>query len=105
MNCRKDDLALVIAGASTGVMVTCLELLPAGWQRDDLPRGFRQRLPLEAGPLWRVDRPIQWENPDENRRYGISTVMHVIPDYALMPIRPDADPKSTADVRRERFTA
>ncbi len=96
MNCRKGDLALVLSGPSAGQMVTCLESLPAGWQRDDLPpairqRGGRQQIAESAGALWRVDREIEWGETAESRRYGLPTRMHVVPDRALMPIRPDGE--------------
>ena len=91
MNCRKGDLALVISGPSTGTLITCLELLPAGWNRDDLPRGVTQQIDEAAGPLWRTDRSIDWGAPEQNLRHGISTAMHVVPDRALMPIRPEPD--------------
>ncbi|HWG75562.1 MAG TPA: hypothetical protein VN660_02080 [Steroidobacteraceae bacterium] len=44
MNCKPGDLALVVAGpsANVGKIVRCLELLPAGFERDDLPEGVRQ---------------------------------------------------------------
>jgi hypothetical protein len=35
LNCKQGDLALVIAGPSTGATVTCLEFLPVG--QDKLP--------------------------------------------------------------------
>lgn len=93
MNCKQGDLALVIAGWDAGKTVTCLEALPAGWVRDDLPRGYRQPILAELGPLWRVDRLIEWDASDEShiRKRGVSTAIHVIPDSALMPIRPEPD--------------
>lgn len=106
LNCKQGDLALVIAGPSAGITVTCLQALPAGWWRDDLPararqRGARQQIEPAVGPLWRVDRTIQWETPVENRRHGISTEMYVVPDNALMPIRPEPDELEMP--RRERI--
>jgi len=74
-----------------GKMVTCLELLPAGWARDDLPRGYSQQISRKVGPLWRVDRLIDWGKTEESQKFGFPTSLRVIPDGALMPIRPGPD--------------
>ena len=79
MKCKQGDLARVICGPDAGKVVTCLEALPPGWRRDDLPPFIDQRIAEEAGPLWRVDRRIDW---GEKRLY-------FAPDKALMPITPD----------------
>lgn len=82
LNCNRGDLALVIEGLDAGKMVTCLEPLPAGFTRDDLPPGWpSQKIHEEAGPLWRVDRPLAWGEPEPYIRLA--------PDKYLMPIRPD----------------
>lgn len=57
--------------------MTCLEALPAGFRRDDLPSGFEQRIDDKEGPLWRVDRPIEW---------GDLLYLPIAPDAVLMPI-------------------
>ena len=92
MNCRSGDMALVIAGPSTGKLVNCLEPLPAGWYRDDLPRGYRQQISHEMGPLWRLDRQIEW---------GDLLYLAIAPDRALMPIRPrpQSEPETTGKER------
>ena len=97
MNCKRGDLALVIAGPSTGLAVTCLEALPAGWWRDDLPaklrmRGARQQIEPAVGPLWRVERLIEWGwATPEGQKLGLPGSVCVVPDYALLPIRPEPD--------------
>lgn len=78
MNCQQGDLALVIAGPDTGKAVTCLEALPPGWERDDLPPGTHQSIHESVGPLWRVDRHMNWGDAS----------LRVAPDWALMPITP-----------------
>lgn len=86
MNCKQGDLAMIKNGPIAGTMVTCLELLPAGWYRDDLPRGISQQMDEAAGPLWRVDRPIPCEAP-----FAPGGCLYVVPDKYLMPIRPEPD--------------
>ena len=93
MNCKQGDLALILWGPSQGQAVTCLEALPAGFLRDDLPRGIRQQIHEQAGPLWRVDRLIEWGESPESRRYRFSTSLRIAPDRALMPISPDSPVK------------
>lgn len=80
MNCQQGDLALVIAGPDTGKAVTCLEALPAGWERDDLPAGTYQRIDESVGPLWRVDRTLDWG----------TEFLCIAPDWALMPVSHDS---------------
>jgi hypothetical protein len=82
LNCKQGELALVMSGPSTGQLVTCLAALPAGFQRDDLPRGTDQQICETAGPLWRIDRPLEW---------GDLIYLYLAPDRALMPIRPLGD--------------
>lgn len=77
MNCKQGDLALIICGQSQGQAVTCLEALPEGFRRDDLPRGINQRISEDEGPLWRLDRPIEW---------GDLLYLAIAPDAVLMPI-------------------
>jgi hypothetical protein len=91
MRCRQGDIALVIDGArkDLGKMVTCLEPVPAGFYRDDLPPGTRQQIDPTLGPLWRVDRPISWGDQGQ-------ALMRLAPDSALMPIRPEADGEDEA---------
>jgi hypothetical protein len=102
MNCKQGDIALVTSGASAGIMVTCLEALPVGWQRDDLPRGYHQPISVEAGPLWRVDRPIDWGHTPESRRYRLPTRLCVVPDKFLMPIRPNDDQDEAHEIEPVR---
>ena len=81
MNCKQGDLALVIdGGPNAGMMVTCLEWLPAGSRRDDLPPFITQHFEESLGPLWRVDRFLTWG----------ATKIRIAPDKYLMPIRPDS---------------
>lgn len=77
MNCKPGDLALVISGPAQGQAVICLEALPAGFPRDDLPPGIEQRFDEKEGPLWRIDRPIEW---------GDLLYLPIAPDAVLMPI-------------------
>jgi hypothetical protein len=106
LRCKQGDLALVIAGEhNVGMVVHCLEPLPAGFWRDDIPwelrqRGARQQIAPEAGPLWRVDRPIQWGTTQGNLKHGVSTVMYVVPDKALMPISPPDETTETGARKR-----
>ena len=74
LNCKQGDLALVIRGSrvNNGRLVTCLELLPLGSCNTS----------LSVGPLWRVDRELEWEN-ELGKFLG-----YAVPDSALMPIRP-----------------
>jgi hypothetical protein len=90
LRCKQGDLALVIAGPDAGMLLTCLEPLPVGFERDDLPRGIRQRISEDAGPLWRVDRAITWH---------VGVHLYVAPDRALMPIRPEPDREQVITVR------
>ena len=80
MNCRQGDLALVTRGPNAGKVVTCLEVLPPGFERDDLPPNVHQEIDAAEGPLWRTDRPLDW---------GDLVFIHLAPDAVLMPIRPD----------------
>jgi hypothetical protein len=82
LNCECGDLALVIDGPSTGKLVTCIELLPAGAPVENLPFGWELTIDESVGPLWRVDRFIVW--PERH-------TMHLVPDKALMPVRPEPD--------------
>ena len=77
MNCKKGDLALVVrsSAANNGKLVTCLELLAAASCNTS----------VEDGPLWRIDRELEWESP-----LGAFPGF-VVPDWALMPLRPDPD--------------
>ncbi len=54
MNCRPGDLAIVIrsSAANNGKAVTCLELVSAA----------SLNISPEEGPLWRIDRELEWEN-------------------------------------------
>lgn len=88
--CQPGDLALVIAGPSRnlGVVVRCLELLPARFQRDDLPPIAHQEIDSDgSGPLWRIDRPIYWAPVP---LYPPAAYCQFAPDDALMPLRPGA---------------
>jgi hypothetical protein len=75
MNCKQGDLALVIRSnaANVGKLVRCLELLPPGSCNTS----------VENGPLWRVDREMEWDSP-----LGCTIPGCLAPDWALMPIRP-----------------
>ena len=85
MNCKKGDLAIVISGEpNVGKLVACLCLLQPGAWRDDLPPGVRQQISPDAGPLWRVDRPIGWGPTG-------AVALFLVPDQVLMPIRPLPD--------------
>jgi hypothetical protein len=72
LRCKQGDLALVVLGTGTnlGKLVTCLEALPAG----------ACNVEQSAGPLWRVDRPLEFEN-ELGKAEG-----YLAPDDALMPI-------------------
>lgn len=74
VNCRPGDLAIVIrsSAANNGKAVTCLELVSAA----------SLNISPEEGPLWRIDRELEWEN--ELGKFQGS----VVPDWALMPIGP-----------------
>jgi hypothetical protein len=91
MNCTQGDLALIVAGPIAGTLVTCLEFLPAGWWRDDLPPGIEQQIDEAVGPLWRVDRPVPCEAP-----FAAGGV-YWVPDKFLMPIRPESGAEAIAD--------
>lgn len=94
MNCKQGDLALVICGPDRGQIVKCLEQLPAGFRRDDLPPECEQRIDEKEGPLWRLDRLLEW---------GDLVYMAIAPDSVLMPIgRGSPD---DADTRREQQTS
>ena len=75
MNCKPGDLALVIGGRNVGKVVICLELLPAGSQYVD----------ETAGPLWRVDRALEYLN----EALGMTANKYLAPDRLLMPLKPD----------------
>jgi hypothetical protein len=79
MNCKQGDLARVIHSNATNVgkLVRCLELLPAS----------SCNVNAEEGPLWRVDREMEWDSP-----LGCIIPSCLAPDWALMPIRPDPGP-------------
>jgi hypothetical protein len=93
MNCKQGDLAIVIGnplekmvlptettGVNLGKMVTCLELLPAGFDG----------VAPELGPLWRTDRPLI---------YSIVLCGSILdrlelclaPDFTLSPINPNPE--------------
>lgn len=86
LNCKPGDLALVISGPSAGKLVTCLEPLPAGWYRDDLPRGCSQQINVTEGPLWRVNLPLEW---------GDLLYLAIAPDEVLMPLGPGSPEKAS----------
>ncbi|HWG75355.1 MAG TPA: hypothetical protein VN660_01005 [Steroidobacteraceae bacterium] len=89
MNCKQGDLALVIRSnsANIGKFVTCLELLPAG----------SCNACVEDGPLWRIDRELEWDST-LGKFPG-----YLVPDWALMPIRPSPErrPSEEANVHSE----
>jgi hypothetical protein len=70
-----------------GKIVRCLELLPPGFKRDDLPPGLHQAIDASEGSLWRTDRPLDW---------GDLVMIRLAPDAALMPIRPNAPQRTRA---------
>jgi hypothetical protein len=74
MNCKPGDLALVIGGRNVGKVVTCLELLPTGSEYVD----------EAAGPLWRVDRALEYLN----EALGITANKYLAPDRILMTLNP-----------------
>jgi hypothetical protein len=76
LNCKQGDLALVLGGRNVGKVVTCLELLAAGAEYVD----------ESAGPLWRVDRPLEYLN----EALGMTANKYLAPDRLLMPIEPTA---------------
>jgi hypothetical protein len=78
MNCKQGDLAIVTCGPNGGKIVTCLELMPAG----------SNRINEANGPLWRVDRPMEYHRC---RAPDVPAYLYLVPDRALMPIRPEAD--------------
>ena len=82
LNCKQGDLALVIGGRNVGKVVICLELLPAGSQYVD----------ETAGPLWRVDRALEYLN----EALGMTANKYLAPDRILMPLNPGsaANPES-----------
>jgi hypothetical protein len=77
MNCKQGDLAIILYGPAAGLVVTCLEALAPGFQRDDLPAGVEQQIDESSGPLWRIDRAVEW---------GDLLYLHLVPDNVLMPI-------------------
>jgi hypothetical protein len=83
MNCRQGDLAIVIGGRASGMMVTCLELLAAGARVAVL--GVHGKVVVgSADRLWRLDRRIPFEYvPD-----GSTVYADVANDDFLKPIRP-----------------
>jgi hypothetical protein len=96
MNCKQGDLAIVVDGSpNAGMMVTCLESLPAGFRRDDLPPFITQHFEESLGPLWRVDRFLRWG----------ATRIRIAPDRYLMPIRPDSSDLESVEDAGEELTA
>ena len=86
LNCKQGDLALVIGShpVNSGQVVTCLELLPVGFFRDDLEPGISQQVDPDEGPLWRTDKPLSWG--EDGPPY-----MYIAPDRILRPITPPSD--------------
>ena len=85
MNCKEGDLALVIGGRNVGKVVICLELLPAGSQYVD----------ETAGPLWRVDRALEYLN----EALGMTANKYLAPDRILMPLNPSsAEPHAALEL-------
>ena len=72
MNCKPNDLALIIRGRAAGKLVTCLRLEDPGVNIPEHARGLR----------WLVDRNVEWLG---NR--GTNCQMPYCPDSHLMPIR------------------
>lgn len=93
MNCKQGDLAIVIHGGSSGMLVRCVASLPAGFDSS----------PPWNGPRWRVDRWLDsYTGMEKNGRK-----MDHLPDSFLMPIRPpgedeheDCDEPVTIDAER-----
>ena len=81
MNCKPGDLALVIHSMDQGKMVQCIELL-----RIPLPEAGATQFAPGLGPVWKVDRPMQWRSHN-GPRYLTCMML----DKFLMPIRPEPD--------------
>lgn len=79
MNCKPGDLAMVIAGAAVGYIVTCVERFDGPWLDSDYEPG------------WRLDRPI----PKMNGRYE-----SFIGDTFLRPIRPQPEDEVDKVIQR-----
>lgn len=94
MNCKKGDLALVLCGPNAGRLVTCLEALPAGHRLEHQPPNVHQYVDKAEGPLWRVDRDLEW---------GDLLYVPLAPDAVLMPI--GSAPGREAGESRNRLEA
>ncbi len=83
LRCRPGDLALVLRSPDWGKLVTCIELI-----------GEDERITFRIGdgngPVWRIDRTCMWADWS---RSGLEVPLPYAPDSALMPIRPEPDPR------------
>ena len=82
MNCKKDDIAMVLAGKmginspNAGKIVTCLRFV-----------GSSPTLNYVGNDLWEIDRQIQWSN----RRDGSLSQHYLVPDSLLRPFPKHGD--------------
>jgi hypothetical protein len=89
LNCKPNDLCLIIYGVDSGKTLTVFEVLPAGSVipgREDFPADPQNKFAPELGPIWLTDRPINWYyegQPTERIPY--------CPDKVLVPITPGDD--------------
>lgn len=84
MNCKKGDLAIVVAGNRTeylGMSVTCLHLVDNNIYR----------IPIEVGPVWEVDKTFSWHT--QIGLFIVDISKPWMPDKLLRPITPDAGMK------------
>ena len=82
MRCKAGDLALIIEGEGTGMMVTCVAPVQSRW----IHTAVGPRLIGEPGAAWHVDREIPWY--DRAVEPNILVMASVALDRCLMPINP-----------------
>jgi hypothetical protein len=78
MNCKPGDMAIVIHGSRSGMLVTCIRTVTGG--------EFKTSVGLEAAnisPIWRIDSLIPWGPLNEPPAIYVPYAL----DKYLRPIR------------------
>jgi hypothetical protein len=98
LNCKPNDLCLIIRGVDSGKTLTVIELLPPGSVipgREAMPDDPQNRFARALGHVWRTDRELMWYY-----KYQPAESLPFCPDAHLMPIRPDDDLKLAFETER-----